>query len=346
MSLANSTARPKLLAMVFMYLGDVVVTTPALRAIRHAYPDWELHVLVPNEAVPLLRHVPWVNRVWSFPRRRGRLGLSDALPVIGQLRRERFAVSIDFVGNDRGALLSLLIGAQRRIGAVAPRGFLFRSKCYTDPVEQLDATRHASVRAWAVTEPLNIPFPEDMTAEIAVDPAYVAPGPGAHSNPQVLCYVTATQPKREWPLENWISLAALLEQQSLKVAFTGGSSDREKRVVADLAARAGHLSTIPAPEPLDRLLATLARAKLFISADTGPMHFAAGLRVPTLSLFGPTAAGCWAPIGSRHRAIQGGLCSCSGHVSACKAQAPCMSRIAPQQVFETCRQLLDTSLTA
>ncbi|MEX2241044.1 MAG: glycosyltransferase family 9 protein [Burkholderiales bacterium] len=333
-------SRPKLLAMIFMYLGDVVVTTPALRAIRRAYPDWELHVLVPGEAVPLLRHVRWIDRVWGFPRQRGRLNLSAAMPVIGALRRERFAVSLDFVGNDRGALLSLLVAAKRRIGAVAPRGFLLRSKCYTDPVEQMDATRHASIRAWAVTAPLNVPFPHDMACEIAVDPDRAEQGRAAIGDRTVLCYVTATQPKREWPLENWISLAAQLEKQSVRLAFTGGSSEREKRLLVELAGRESQLFVIPPPEPLDLLLAVIAGARLFISADTGPMHFAAGLRVPTLSLFGPTAAHCWAPIGPRHRSVQGSLCACSGHVSTCQAQVPCMSGISPGQVLEACQQLL------
>ena len=105
--------RPKLLAIHFKYLGDVVVATPTLRALRRAYPDWELHVLVPEEAAPLLRCIAWIDRVWAFPRRRGRLNIGASWPMIMQLRRERFAVSIDFAGNDRGALLSFLIGAAR-----------------------------------------------------------------------------------------------------------------------------------------------------------------------------------------------------------------------------------------
>jgi len=336
----RKTTRPKLLAMIFMYLGDVVVTTPALRALRQAYPEWELHVLVPHEAAPLLRNIPWIDRVWAFPRQRGRLNIAGALPTIGQMRRERFTVSIDFIGNDRGALLSLMVGAKRRIGVVSPGGFFLRSKCYTDPVESLDATRHASVRAWAVTAPLEVPFPGDMSPEIAVDPQYATMAKNALGDAEVLCYVTASQPKREWPPERWVELARLIGETASPIAFTGGSSAREKEVLAEIARRNNDVVVIPAPEPLELLLAVIAGAKLFITGDTGPLHFAAALHVPTLGLFGPTAAACWAPVGARHRWIQGGLCPCSGHSSVCSAITPCLAQIAPAQVYETYTEMV------
>ena len=77
----------------------------------------------------------------------------------------------------------------------------------------------------------------------------------------------------------------------------------------------------------------LAQAKLLVTGDTGPMHFAAALGVPTLSLFGPTSARRWAPLGRQHRSIQGGLCSCSGHSAVCTASSSCLAQITPDQVY-------------
>lgn len=321
-----------------MYLGDVVTTTPVLRALRGAYPDWDLHVLVPNEAVALLKGIRWLDRVWAFPRIRGRLSLKTSLPIIRELRRENFAVSIDFIGNDRGALLSRAVGAKRRVGVVSHRGFLLRSRCYTDRVEALDATRHASVRAWAVTAPLELPFPNDMTPEIAADPHYGAAAAQALGNAGILCYVTASQKKREWPPEYWLKLAALAKLNGTPIAFTGGSSARERQVLEAIAASGTDAVIIRPPEPLALLLATIAHAKLFVTGDTGPMHFAAALGVPTLSLFGPTAAQCWAPLGEKHHWIQGGLCPCSGHSPTCLADRPCLAQIQPEHAYEAmCR---------
>lgn len=325
--------RQKLLAIQFKYLGDVVVATPALRALRRAFPQWELHVLVPEEAAPLLQGLGWIDRVWKFPRIRGRLNFGASWPLIRQLRRERFAVSIDFAGNDRGALLSLMVGAGRRIGVIAPLGFHLRSRCYTDRVEEFDTTRHESVRTWAATAPLDVPFPDDMTLEIAAASRLAPAAAAALGDTQVLCYVTATQPKREWPIGHWLRFAERAGALTPAIAFTGGSSAREKQVLEAIAERKSGVSILPAPEPLELLLAVLAQAKLFICGDTGPMHFAAALGVPTLSLFGPTSAMRWAPLGARHRWISGGLCPCSGHSATCIAADPCVGQITPDRVF-------------
>lgn len=326
--------RPKLLAIHFKYLGDVVVATPALRALRRAYPQWELHVLVPEEAAPLLQGIAWIDRVWKFPRVRGRTNLGASWPVVRALRRERFEASVDFAGNDRGALMSLLVGARRRVGVIAPLGFYLRSRCYTDRVEEFDPTRHESVRTWAVTAPLEVPFPDDMTLEIAADPGLASAAAAALGDAQVLCYVTATQPKREWPIDHWLQFARRARALTPAIAFTGGSSEREKQVLAAIAEREPGVAILPAPEPLGLLLAVLARAKLFITCDTGPMHFAAALGVPTLSLFGPTSARRWAPLGPRHRWIQGGLCPCSGHSAICVAAKSCVGHIDPDRAYD------------
>jgi len=326
--------RPKLLAIHFKYLGDVVVATPTLRALRRAYPDWELHVLVPEEAAPLLQCIGWIDRVWAFPRRRGRLNIGASWPMIRQLRRERFAVSVDFAGNDRGALLSFLVGAARRIGVVAPEGFFLRSRCYTDRVEEFDRARHESLRTWSVTAPLELPLPEDMSLEIAADPRLAPAATAALGGAQVLCYVTATQPKREWPLDHWLEFARRAAALTPAIAFTGGSSPREKQVLEAIAQRGTGIAILPPPEPLDLLVAVLAQARLFISGDTGPMHFAAALGVPTLSLFGPTPAVRWAPLGARHRCLRGGLCPCSGHSAVCVAAQPCLAQIRPDSVYD------------
>ena len=72
----------KILAIQFKYLGDAVFLTPALRALRESQPGGELHVLVAAEITPLFAHLPWLTKVWSLPRTRGRARLRDSWPVI------------------------------------------------------------------------------------------------------------------------------------------------------------------------------------------------------------------------------------------------------------------------
>ena len=106
----------KILAIQFRYFGDAALATPAMRAIKERFPESELHVLVPAEVAPVFQHIPWIKHVWAMPRTRGRARISQSWPVIRALRRERFDRSVEFVGNDRGAVLSLLCGARARLG--------------------------------------------------------------------------------------------------------------------------------------------------------------------------------------------------------------------------------------
>ena len=69
--LKNMAPPLKILAIQFKYFGDAVLLTPALRALHEHFPNAELHLLVPEEVAPIFQHLPWLNRVWPLPRRRG-----------------------------------------------------------------------------------------------------------------------------------------------------------------------------------------------------------------------------------------------------------------------------------
>src|SRR5271169_6386951 len=133
---------PKILAVQFKYYGDAVLMTPSLRALREFFPQSELHVLVPEKIAPLLQHLPWLDRVWPMPHRRGSATLRRTWPVIRALRRERFDRSVNFASNDRGAIASFLIGARQRLGWAEPGGFWGRQFCYNQRVTPDTEVRH------------------------------------------------------------------------------------------------------------------------------------------------------------------------------------------------------------
>jgi ADP-heptose:LPS heptosyltransferase len=95
----------------------------------------------------------------------------------------------------------------------------------------------------------------------------------------------------------------------------------------------------PIPD-LALYLAVLKRAEVFVSGDTGPLHFAAGVGVPTLALFGATSPVLWAPIGGRHRLLTGSPCSCSGKVGVCQSANHCLAAISPEQVLAGLQNIL------
>jgi ADP-heptose:LPS heptosyltransferase len=97
---------------------------------------------------------------------------------------------------------------------------------------------------------------------------------------------------------------------------------------------------LPAVPELALFLAVLERAEVFISGDTGPLHFAAGLGVPTISLFGPSSPVRWAPVGVRHRTLTGSPCSCGPGASVCQNANFCLSAITPEQVLDSLKTIL------
>jgi ADP-heptose:LPS heptosyltransferase len=326
---------PKILAIQFKYFGDAVLMTPALRAIHECYPRGELHLLVPEEIAPIFQREPWLTRVWPMPRRRGTANPGRTWPVIRALRREGFDKSVDFASNDRGAITSFLAGARERLGRIEEGGFWGRKFCYTQCVPRDKKFPHESAHLAQLLSGWGIPMPRNLESEIHADPALagaaeeILPGEGA-----IICHVATSQPKKEWPLGHWTKLHRMAADAGRRLAFTTARGEREQSLMAEFKKIAPDAVILPLINELALFLAILRRASVFVSGDTGPLHLAAGLHVPTISLFGPSPAARWAPIGERHQALTGAACPCDGNSAVCQRDIHCMAAISPEQVWE------------
>lgn len=329
----------KILALQFKYFGDAVLMTPALRALRGHFPQGQLHLLVPAEMAPLFQHLAWLDRVWAMPRKRGSASLYETWPLIRALRAEQFDRSVDFASNDRGAILSRLSGARRRLGWAQPGGFLGRKWCYNERVAADSGQGHESVRLVKLLSAWEVPPPAACESEIRPDPAQAAaaknilPESGA-----IICHLASSQSKKEWPVANWAEFHHLASAAGYQLAFTTACGEREAGLMNELRKRAPEARILPEIPDLALFLAVLNRGAVFVSGDTGPLHFAAGLGVPTISLFGPTPSARWAPMGARHQVLTGSACSCDGHLFACASARHCLSQISPESVLGALKQ--------
>ncbi len=329
----------KILAIQFRYFGDTVLVVPALRAIREHYPDCALHVLVPEEVAPLLSHLPWLTRLWQMPRKRGHARIRQSWPVIRALRAERFDRSVEFGGGDRGAILSWLCGARERLGPFHPGGFWGRRFCYTQRVNPAPLDRHETVRSLFLLTKWGIDSTRSLETEIHTDPALDAAAEKILPERKIICHLASSQPKKEWPLTHWAALYRLAAAAGLKLIFAAGIGTREESLLNDfkrLAPDAPVLQPIP---DLALYLAVLKRAAGFVSGDTGPLHFAAGLGVPTISLFGPSSPLQWAPLGERHQHLTGGTCGCDVNSVVCQKASHCLAAISPEAVFSCLQRI-------
>jgi lipopolysaccharide heptosyltransferase II len=284
-------------------IGDVVFTTPAVRAIRRHYPDARIAYVVEEEAAPVVGRNPHIDAliVAASPHAPGRLRADAAL--IRRLRRERFDLAIDFHGGPRSSLLTWLSGAPRRIGyEVAGRSWMYTTRV---PRPRALRPRHSVTGQWDLLLPLGIAppdpevdaveMPEDPAAAAAVDRRLDAAGVGA-SDPLIVVHVSAGNPFRRWPAASFVELICRLASKDPKrrIILTSGPSDAQAAaaILRDARARlAAHErpAIVECGEfDLAELRALMGRAALYIGGDSGPLHIAGTTGVPVVGLYGPT----------------------------------------------------------
>jgi len=323
----------KILAIKFKQLGDVAVMVPALRALHEHWPTAEIHVLVEEAAAPILQNLPWVQKVWGLPRKRGSARLKSTIPLLAQLRKERFDRSVDFVGNDRGAIISALIGARIRLGLHAPKGFTGRRLCYSTAVEEttLNLVRADlnTLTAW------DVPYPSSLKHELYPDPELRAFAERQLPDPNtILCHLSASMAKREWPTAWCAEIAQRARIAGLPLVFSAGPGERDQALLADLKALSPEIHCLEETKDLGSFLAIVARARMFVGSDSGPFHFAVGLGTPAIGLFGPMLPERVAPLEGNFRALIGRECTCCVHARECTSPAPCIQGVTIDRLWE------------
>jgi lipopolysaccharide heptosyltransferase II len=284
-------------------IGDVVFTTPAIRAIRRQFPDARIAYVVEEEAAPVVRNNPHLDDVIiaSSPHAPGRLR-SD-LALIRRLRRGRYDLAIDFHGGPRSSLLTWASGAPQRIGyEVAGRSWMYTTRV---PRPRVLRPRHSVVSQWDVLLPLGIAAPdpdrdqpqmlEDPGASATVDRRLADAGIGTH-NPIVVLHVSAGNPFRRWPFASFVDLVCRLvsADSRRRIILTSGPSDAgAASLIADAARERltpEHREAVVRCGEFDlaELRSLIGRAALYIGGDSGPLHVAGTTGVPVVGLYGPT----------------------------------------------------------
>jgi lipopolysaccharide heptosyltransferase II len=285
-------------------LGDVVFTTPAVRALRRRFPDARLTYLVERAAAPAVLSNPHLDEVVVVPHTRGLQRMIDDVRLAKALRARRFDVVIDFHGGPRASWLAWATGAPRRIGYTIPgRGWI-----YTDRIDRPRELRprHSVENQWDLLAALDVPPPDraadavEMT-ESADARERVAHRLGEHGVTDdttiVVLHVSAGNPFRRWPAASFADLAARLAaaDPSRRIVLTSGPSESGAADAVAGAARerlgsAGGRVLRCGDFDLPELRALAGLAALYVGGDSGPLHVAATTSTPIVALFGPTLA--------------------------------------------------------
>ncbi len=290
-------------------IGDVVFTTPAIRAIRRRFPDCRLAYVVEPEAEPVVALNPHLDEVIVARRFKGLARMAGDMALARRLRRGHYDVAIDFHGGPRSSLLTRASGAPMRIGyTVAGRSWSYTHRI---PRSRELRPRHSVVNQWDLLAPLGIgapdprldatEMPESREAAARVDAKLAAQGYDGRD--LVVLHVSAGNPFRRWPAASFTDLVARLvsTHPSRWVVVMSGPSDEQaaERIAREARERvkaqgAGHV--IHASDfDLHELRALIGRASLFIGGDSGPMHIAGTTATPIVGLYGPTLPARSAP---------------------------------------------------
>jgi heptosyltransferase-2 len=311
----------RIVVKVVNWLGDLVMSGPALHAIHDTFPGAHLAVLVRRELASFFDGAMWVNEVIPYRLRGGAAGLLDQLSIVKRIRSGHFDLAVVFPSSFQSALWMALAGVQRRAGYEADhRGFLLTHKV----TPRADVASAHQVHHWLtmVAETIgakgsagahhldvNLQSRDKMRAWIA----------NRRKRPErpliALAPVAAYGPAKEWPVERYAALADILaERHGAECVLVGGIDDRLQ--CEQIAAACKHGAIVAAAETtVGELIALLSRCHGFAGNDSGCMHLAGALGVPTVAIFGSTNPARTGPLGPHCRVIYRAL-ECS----------PCLER--------------------
>jgi len=304
-------------------IGDAILLIPAIQWLKSSYPELRIDVLAETRNAAAFKLTPDVYRVFLYDRPAQLVQVMSRTydvvidteqwyrlsAVVARLFRSR--LRIGFATNERKKLFHVQIPYEHG---------RFEAESFLDLVTSLvDGERPGLSRPY-----LRVPA---AVGEIVKD-----------KYPSLACSVVifpgASIPERRWGSENFQALCRRLRQDGVPVVVVGGAGDRAS---AERIAAGTEVLNLAGQTSLVETSALIAASRCLVTGDSGLMHIAAGLGVPTVSLFGPGIEEKWAPKGKRHVVLNARL-SCSpctkfGVTPDCSRGAACLSAITVDEVF-------------
>ena len=330
---------PKILVSRLDRLGDVVLSLPAIHALREHFPEARISALVRPETKELLEGHPDLDEVIAYDygkkgRHRFYVGYFRFLK---EITRRRFDVAFVLHPGIRSELIPFLAGIPYRIGYQSPRSFLL-STAIKD--ERHLGKKHESEYALDVIRAFGVPAKEGLVGHL-----FVSPGPPSETAEKLIAiHPGSSCPSKRWGPDRFQSLALRLLQEYPHRLLVIGGREEVKTGQQFRQALGERVTDLTGKLSLKELAETLKRCDLLISNDSGPVHVGAAVGTPVISLFGRNKAGLsprrWRPLGQGHVVIQKdvGCAVCLAH--ECTIDFECLKAITVEDVLDSARRLL------
>lgn len=286
-------------------IGDLILTVPAIAAVRKIFPEAEITLVVAHGSSGLLPAIPGVDHKLIA---RGRASDVASWCTLG---RKKFDYCLDFSRTDRSAFLTFLSGARNRITYDTVRREPVRQLSYNQFIPSQVQTTHTVDYHLALLAPLGVhdPSPEihlelPDSAQKKADEIIAQQELGADF---ILLHPGSARAEKFWRARRWAAVADTFPgRNGIRFAFTGGPVAMEQMHIGQIKSFLRQ-PVIDLSGQLDLLVfaALMQRARLLVTIDSAPMHLAGALRVPQVVLFGPTNPFHWRPRGAPAIILQG-----------------------------------------
>ncbi|CAB4244270.1 Lipopolysaccharide heptosyltransferase II (fragment) [Methylacidimicrobium sp. AP8] len=311
------------------WLGDAVLSLPAVASLKAWLGSRPLGVAAPQKLSALWRLCPFVDRVIEIDRPK------SLLRTVQHLRRSGFAAALLLPNSLRSALEARLAGIPAVWGkAGRPRAALLSRPLRGEPGDRFPrqaAAYLALAEELGASGSLTLPELRIPSARRPPPEPFLAFCPGAEFGPA-----------KRWPEEFYIELARrLIAATGFPVRLYGAAGDRE--VCGRIASAVPGAESLAGQTSLEEFIASLACARLVVCNDSGAMHLAALLRVPGVALFGSTDPLRTGPLGSSIRVLSRPVACGPCFRRRCPLDLACLRRIEPEEVFGACWEQLRLS---
>jgi ADP-heptose:LPS heptosyltransferase len=345
------------------HIGDCLFTTPAIRALRTAYPEAVLVAAVPPVNRDLLESNPCLSEVLVRPLR----GVVHHWRLLQEIRRRQFDLVISFQEKSFFyAALARLSGARLTVSLQHWRTQPFYHRIVPAIPEHHEVERYHAIaqavlgpqamrdegRGMRDEEPISlIPRPSSLiprrpgAMELHVSLDHRAKAEALLANlgmtgdaPLIGINPGASMKSKRWPTERFAAVAGdLAAGYDARILVLGGSDD-EGRAAAIARAVPGALS-VAGRTRLGETAALLRRCRLLVSGDTGPLHMAVALGIPSIGLFGPTDPERYGPWGQRGEGRRGAVVLRHPHPCP-RCSRPCVHTITVEECLSAANLLL------
>jgi heptosyltransferase-2 len=333
------------------WIGDVVMATPAFRALREQHPNAEIVGVCKPYVADVVAGAPWFDRMVDLDRAGP---WSRCWPSVAwTMRREAFDVAVLFPNSFRSGLVAWLGGARRIVGFNRyGRGWML--------TERLDAVRDERGRR----KPAPILDDYNRLAQAAGTPwpgyrleLFTTPRDEAAADDvdrvlrirrerETICLNpgAAFGAAKHWPVESFAFLAQeLVDRRGSQVLVLCGPAERAMaRHIAKLAARADVASIADRPLSIGLTKALVRRSTALVTTDSGPRHFAAAFDRPVVALFGPTHIAWTETYFAKEVQLQKKVPCGPCQQRVCSTDHRCMKELTPGEVFAALCQLLES----